>query len=43
MKAHDLRNIEDKIEELICELTDLKLEVIKIRKNTLENRNNELL
>lgn len=31
MKAQDLRNIEEKLEELIGELTDLKLQVIDIR------------
>lgn len=31
MKAQDLRNIEEKLEELIGELTDLKLQVIDLR------------
>ena len=31
MKAQDLRAIEEKLEELIGELTDLKLQVIDLR------------
>jgi len=31
MKAQDLRNIEEKLEELIGEMTDLKLIVIELR------------
>ncbi len=31
MKAQDLRNIEEKLEEMIGQLTDLKLEVMELR------------
>ena len=30
MKAKNLRNLEDRIEEIILELTDLKLQVVEL-------------
>jgi len=38
MKAKNLRNLEDRIEEIIGELTDLKLQVIELRQEWTGNK-----